>query len=198
MGIQERIAALEPRERQLLNVLGGVFAVVVLLLIPVGVSALLGGTTERNEHLREAIASIERESPKIAQRKAERDALLDRYAKPAPALAGFLDTAASAAGVTIPEIKDRAPIPHGKRYEERSTSISLKKVGLVGLVKFMERVSAGPQPISITSLTVRKRGIEPDSYDVEMTVSAFHRIEPKPKPKAASEEARASDDGSNE
>jgi general secretion pathway protein M len=191
MGIQERIEGLEPRERQLLGVLLGVFVVMLLLLIPVGISTVLGDKTHENEQIREAIARLEAQSAAIAERKAERDAVLERYAKPAPALAGYLDTAASAASIAIPEIKDKPPTPHGKKYEERSTAISLKKVGLVGLVKFMERVSAGTYPIAITALNVRKRGVEPDSYDVEMTVSAFHRIEPKKveKPKATQEES---------
>lgn len=179
MGIQERIEGLEPRERTLLSVLLGMFVLMLLLLIPVGISAALGDRTHQNEVIRETIARLETESVHIAQRKAERDAVLERYARPAPTLASFLDSAASAAGVAIPEIKDKPPTPHGKKYEERATGISLKKVGLVGLVKFMERVSAGTYPIAITALNVRKRGVEPDSYDVEMTVSAFHRIEPK-------------------
>lgn len=179
MGIQERIEGLEPRERTLLGVLLGVFVVMLLLLIPVGISAALGDRTHQNDVIRETIARLESESAHIAQRKAERDAVLERYARPAPTLASFLDSAASAASIAIPEIKDKPPTPHGKKYEERATGISLKKVGLVGLVKFMERVSAGTYPVAITALNVRKRGIEPDSYDVEMTVSAFHRIEPK-------------------
>lgn len=197
MGIQERIEGLEPRERMLLTVLLGVFAVMLLALIPVGISAALGDRTHQNEVLRETIARLEAESGHIAQRKAERDAVLERYARPAPALAGYLDTAASAASVAIPEIKDKPPTLHGKKYEERATGISLKKVGLVGLVKFMERVSAGTYPVAITALNVRKRGVEPDSYDVEMTVSAFHRIEPKPakdKPKATPEEGAAGEE----
>jgi hypothetical protein len=201
MGIQERIEGLEPRERTLLGVLGGVFVVMLLLLIPVGISAALGDQTHQNEVIREMIARLESESGHIAQRKAERDAVLERYARPAPALAGFLDTAGSAASVAIPEIKDKPPTPHGKKYEERATGISLKKVGLVGLVKFMERVSAGTYPIAITALNVRKRGVEPDSYDVEMTVSAFHRIEPKStakdKPKAGEDGERAAGEEEN-
>jgi type II secretory pathway component PulM len=191
MGIQERIEGLEPRERRLLGILLGMFVVMLLLLIPVGISAALGDKTHENEQIREAITRLEAASGAIAERKAERDAVLERYAKPAPALAGYLDSAASAAGIAIPEIKDKPPTPHGKKYEERATAISLKKVGLVGLVKFMERVSTGTYPIAITALNVRKRGVEPDSYDVEMTVSAFHRIEPKvkEKPKATAEES---------
>ncbi|HVZ36507.1 MAG TPA: hypothetical protein VG963_28955, partial [Polyangiaceae bacterium] len=83
--------------------------------------------------------------------------------------------------IAIPESKDPSPVAHGKKYEERFTSISLRKVGLLGLVKFMERVAGGPEPISITKMNIHKRGIEPDAYDVEMTVSAYHRIAPKPK-----------------
>lgn len=202
MGIQERIEGLEPRERTLLGLLLGMFVVMLLLLIPVGISAALGDRTHENDVLRETIARLEAESGQIAQRKAERDAVLERYAKPAPALAGFLDSAASAASIAIPEIKDKPPILHGKKYEERATAISLKKVGLVGLVRFMERVSAGTYPIAITALNVRKRGVEPDSYDVEMTVSAFHRIEPKStakdKPKGTPEDGeRAASDEEN-
>ena len=198
MSIQERLQSLEPRERQLLTVLGGVFVVLLLALVPFGVSSVLGETREQNDLIREAIQRLHGESGKIAERKAEREAVLERYAKTAPALAGYLDSAASAAGVALPEIKDRAPTMHGKKYEERSTAISLKKVGLVGLVKFMERVSAGTYPISISALDIRKRGVEPDSYDVEMTVSAFHRIEPKPnKPKTPAPEEGAKDEEAN-
>src|SRR5689334_1876190 len=120
MGIQERIEGLEPRERTLLGVLLGVFVVMLLLLIPVGISAALGDRTHQNDVIRETIARLEAESTHIAQRKAERDAVLERYARPAPTLASFLDSAASAASIAIPEIKDKPPTPHGKRYEERA------------------------------------------------------------------------------
>jgi hypothetical protein len=94
-------------------------------------------------------------------------------------LAGFLSKAASASSLAIPESKPESPITHNKRYEERPTAISFRKVGLLELVKFMERVSGGSEPIGITKLNVRKRGAEPNSYDVQMTVSAYHRLAPK-------------------
>ena len=97
MGIQERVQSLEPRERQLLAVLLGVFVVLLLALVPFGVSAVLSETRDQNALIREAIDRLQSESGKIAERKAEREAVLERYAKPAPALAGYLDSAASAA-----------------------------------------------------------------------------------------------------
>lgn len=181
MTLAERLESLEPRERRLLGILAIVAAVVAMLLIPLVVSALLSDESEAHERLVEAIERLENEGDTVRERKAEKEALLARYENPAPALAGFLDKAAQASGVAIPEMKDQSPVSHGKRYEERSTSISLRKVGLVALVKFMERVSGGTEPISITKLNVRKRGAEPDAYDVQMTVSAYHRLAPRAK-----------------
>jgi len=182
MTLRDRLETLGPREKRLLGVLAAVGGVLLLALIPFGVSALLSDETETHTQLVEAIERIETEGESFREHQAELATLLARYDAPVPALAGFLDKAAQASGVTIPESKDPSPIAHGKKYEERFTTISLRKVGLLALVKFMERVAGGVEPISITKLNIRKRGAEPDAYDVQMTVSAFHRIAPKPKP----------------
>jgi hypothetical protein len=179
MSIQDRLASLEPRERRLVGVLMVVFAVLLALCIPLGVSALLSDETEAHAQLTEAIERLELEGDAIREQQEVQDALKKRYETPAPALAGFLSKAASASTLAIPESKPESPIGHGKRYEERPTAISFRKVGLLALVKFMERVSGGTEPIGITKLNVRKRGPDADSYDVQMTVSAYHRLAPK-------------------
>jgi general secretion pathway protein M len=199
--LRDRLDALAPREKRLLMVLAGVFGVLILAAIPFGVSALLSDAEATHSELVAAIARVETEGEAVRERQAERDALLARYDTPVPALAGYLDKAAQASGIAIPESKDPSPVAHGKKFEERFTSISLRKVGLLALVKFMERVSGGAEPISISKLNIRKRGGEPDSYDVQMTVSAFHRIAPKEAPpkeapagKAKQEEAAKDDE----
>jgi hypothetical protein len=181
MGVQERFESLEPRERRLVLLLVGIGFVMAVMLVPVGVSALLSEKTERNAVLKAAIERIALEGDEIRERQARHEALLARYETPAPALAGFLDKAASASGVEIPEVGDQSVVTHGKRYEERYVSIPLRKVGLVGLVKFMERVSGGTEPTSISKLNIRKRGVTPDTYDVQMTVSSFVRVAAKDK-----------------
>ena len=179
MSIQDRLAALEPREKRLVGILVAVFAVMIFMAIPFGVSAWLGDENEAHAQLTEAIERLETEGDSIRERQEAKEALLARYEKDAPALAGFLSKAASASNLSIPESKPESAIAHGKRYEERPTAISFRKVGLLSLVQFMERVSGGPEPIGITKLNVRKRGAEPDSYDVQMTVAAYHRMQPK-------------------
>lgn len=166
---------LEPRERQLLGVLVTVFGALVVLALPIGVTAILASKRSDNESMRDTIEKIQQARPQIAARKAEKEQVLKRYKQATPALGAFLEQRAKESGVEIPESQDRALVPHGKKYEERSTKIVLHKVGMLNLVKFMEKIAQSGHPVSVTRLDVRKRAVEPDSYDVEMIVSAFDR-----------------------
>lgn len=181
MALRERIEQLEPREQKLLAILLGVFAVMVVVFIPVLVSAMVASRRDDNAELREAIESIHRERDEIAKRQREKQAVLDRYARPAPPLASYLDKTASSVGIEIPESQDRAPVPHGKLYEERSTKLVLRKVGMKALATFLEKIENSGYPVRVSALNLRKRPTEPDSYDVRMTVSAYDRQEPKKK-----------------
>jgi general secretion pathway protein M len=133
------------------------------------------------ESVKEAITEIADNAAVIERGKAERDAITERYARPAPQLQAFLAKLASEAGVEIPESQDRQAVPRGKRFDERSTKVMLRKVGMLKLVKFLERVEQSGYPVKITQINVRKRGSEPDSYDVDLVVSAFDRKAPEPK-----------------
>jgi general secretion pathway protein M len=181
MSLRDRIDRLEPRERQLLTLLLGLLAAFFLLLVPVGVAALLGSKRSEVQELRDAIDRIQASRDEIAKRDRERAELVERYSKPAPPLAGLLEKLATESKLEIPESQDRAPVPHGKRYEERTTKIVLRKVSMLNLANFMERIEQSGHPVAILRLNIRKRGTEPDSYDVDMIVSAFDRkAEAKP------------------
>jgi general secretion pathway protein M len=190
MGLAERMRDLEPRERQLLGILITVFGVLIVLALPIGVTAMLASKRADNEAVRETIEKIQQARPAIAARKTEKEATLKRYKAAAPALGAFLEQRGKESGVEIPESQDRAVVPHGKKYEERSTKIVLHKVGMLSLVKFMEKIAQSGHPVSVTRLDIRKRAVEPDSYDVEMIVSAFDRKpeeKKKDKPKESEE-----------
>lgn len=198
MGLSERMRDLEPRERQLLGILITVFGVLVVLALPIGVTALLASKRADNEAVRETIEKIQQARPAIAARKTEKEATLKRYKSAAPALGAFLEQKAKEAGVEIPESQDRAVVPHGKKYEERSTKIVLHKVGMLNLVKFMEKIAQSGNPVSVSRLDIRKRAVEPDSYDVEMIVSAFDRKpeeKKKDKPKESDETSSPEGEG---
>ena len=182
MTIGERFAQLEPRERRLAMVLFAVFAVFVVFGIPVLITQAVGSKRDDNVALQDAIRKIREGRAQYAARSANQDAVVERYAKTTPALAGFLDRLAKQNKVDIPESQDQATVPHGKLYEERSTRITLRKVGMLPLAKFMEAIERSGYPVKISKLNVRRSGSVPDQYDVSMTVSAFDRKEPEQKP----------------
>lgn len=175
MELQKRFETLQPRERRLVLLLGGVFAVVFGLLLPIGVSTSLAAERSKHEELTNLVQRLFAEREQILQLQAKNKLVLDRYRTPAPALAGFLDNSAKALELEIPEFKDRSPVPIGKDYEERATDISMKKVNMRKLVLFMEKIAQANFPVSIGKFTLRKRATEDDSWDVNMTVSAYHR-----------------------
>lgn len=189
MNILDRFSRLNAREQRLLNTTLLVAGVVFLVLLPLGLSGLLHSRRNDNQALSDAIDSIADSRDQIEKAKQEKLITLQRYAKPAPPLAAFLAELASDAGVEIPESQDRQAIPHGKKYSERSTKIALHRVGMLKLSKFMEHIEQAGNPIIISALDIRKHGPDPDTYDVEMTVSAFDRNGSSEKPKKASETA---------
>jgi len=182
MTLRERLERLEDRERRLLGVALAVALLGAVLIPPAALLAVVHGRRSDVEAIRDAISAINDDSEAIEHAKAEKLAITERYAHAAPQLQAFLASLASQSEVEIPESQDRQSVPRGKRFEERSTKVTLRKVGMLKLVKFLERIEQSGYPIKITQFDVRKRATEPDSYDVEMIVSAFDRkAEPKAK-----------------
>jgi len=181
MRLSERLSRLEPRERRLLGILGGVFGAMAFLAIPIGIAASVHSRGSENDSLREAINNIDDSRERIAKAQAAREAVSARYASAAPPLAAFLSQIARDVQIEIPESQDRQAVPHGKRYTERSTKIVLRKAGMLKLIHLMEKIETSGHPMTMSSLNIRKRAAEPDSFDVDMVVSAFDRKAPEPK-----------------
>lgn len=203
MSLQDRIDALQPRERRLLGIFVGLFVLVAVVLIPVAVSAMLREKRTDSEQLQATIERLFAERDKILETRQLNERVLARYRVPAPQLAGFLDNQAKALEIEIPEFKDKPVVPIGKDYEEHATEISLKKVHMRKLVLFLEKVAQATFPTSVSRINIRKRATADDEWDVSMTVSAYHRVAAAPKaagadkgtdaPGAKSAEAKASE-----
>jgi len=186
VNISDRFARLLNRDQRVLNIGLLAIAVVLVVIVPIVLTIVVHSKRNENEALSAAADSISDSLEAIEKNKLEKAVTQARYASPAPPLAAFLAGLASEVGIEIPESQDRQAVPHGKRYTERSTKMSLHKVGMLKLAKFMERIEQSGNPIRISSLNIRKRGPEPDMYDVDMTVSAFDRAASAEKPKKAS------------
>ncbi|AUX38465.1 MULTISPECIES: type II secretion system protein GspM [Sorangium] len=175
MTLRERLDKLEPRERRLLTLLVGFLGVLVFLAVPIGLASTASGRRAENQEIRDLLQQIYEASGKVNERKAQKDALLARYARPAPALAGFIEDAAKQQGLTAAESQDRPDVPHGKKYTERVTVVKMHRIGMLGLAKMLERIETSGHPVAVTKLNIKPRAGEPDSYEVELGVSAFDR-----------------------
>ena len=89
----------------------------------------------------------------MRERQEKKEALLQRYAKKAPPLAGFVEQAAQAEKLEVTNTVDRPEVPHGKRYGERSTTVHLKKAGLLPISKFLEALEKSGFPVEVSRLT---------------------------------------------
>ena len=171
-------SGLSPREQRMASIAVVVVGVMLLLAIPVGLQTLVSSRRAENEDLRSALVSVNNARAQIRERQERKASIAQRYAKKAPQLAGFLEEKASAEKLQVTDSVDRPDVPHGKRYVERNTVIHLKKSGMGAIAKFLEAIEKSPFPVSVSRLNIRKRAGEPDSYDVEVGVSAFDRTEP--------------------
>ena len=181
MTLRERFDKLEPRERRLLGVPGAIFGLFIVLLAPIGLWSHVRGKRAENQEIRDLIDQIYDARAAVAERKAKRDAIVARYAKPAPPLATFIEEAAKENGATAADTQDLPEIPHGKRYSERTTKVKIHKIHMLALAKTLEKIEQSGYPVAVTRLNIKPRSGDPDSYEVELAVSAYDR---KPDAKA--------------
>ncbi len=177
---------LNPRERKLVQALIVVAAAILVLGVPIGLESWVASKREDNQALRDALDNVQAARGTIKDRQAKKDAIAQRYQNKAPELAGYLEAAAKKQKLEITDSVDRPPVPIGKRYTERSTTIHLKKTGLLALSRFIESIEQSGSPVAVTRLNVRRRMGEQDSYDVELGVSAWDRAEKETAAPAAS------------
>jgi general secretion pathway protein M len=175
VSLAERISKLEPRERTLLLGFAGTVAAAIFLFLPIYLYRTVSASRDENQEIRDFLEKVTESRDKIAKRKSAREALLARYAKRMPPLATFVEDAAKANNVEIAESSAKPDVPHGKKYVEHVLNVRLKKVGLASFAKTLEKIERSGLPVAITKLKMTPRAGEPDSYDIEMHVSAFER-----------------------
>lgn len=172
-------ASLSSRDRSALLILFSALALTLVVGFWWWTSSALQEFEEQRSQTISALRTLRAERSRIAQRQAQRDAVLLRYATRAPALTSFLEGAAREANITVAEATDRVTPPAtGSRFSRRSVVIRLRQVDLQSLVNFMARIDAAPFPIAITGIRIRKHFGASNSWDVDdMVISTWDRVE---------------------
>jgi general secretion pathway protein M len=189
----ERFGFATKEQRTFTYVVGGSGAL-LLIVLPLALTVLGFVKRSANSELRETLQKVQVARNDIRARNAKKDSIVQRYAKKLPALAGHIEQAAKTHKLEVSDANDRQPITYGKRYTERITVVHLKKCGLLPLTRMLESFEQSGSPVSISRLNIRKRAAEPNSYDVELGLSAFDREETKPAEKT--KDTKPADSGS--
>jgi general secretion pathway protein M len=173
-----RLTRMNVRERRLATILGGFVAFVLIFAFPIYLEAKVHSERGTLEELHTALDDVQSARGQIRDRQARKSSIAVRYQKRAPALAGLIEQLANVEKLEVVDSVDRPEQPHGKRFTERLTTVHLKKAGMLPIAKFLEAIEKSGYPVMVSQIDLRKRAGEPDSYDVELTISAFDKVEP--------------------
>ncbi len=171
MSIATRYEKMTPREQRLLLIFGAVCGAMLVLGIPAYLYSTVASARDLNGDIRTQLRKMDQAGPLLAQRRDAREAREALYAKPQLPLASFIENAARAQEIEVPESSDQ-PDVFLKGFVEHSTQVKFRKVGLKALVQALEQIEHSGLPIAITSLHISARS-QPDEYDVTLTVSQF-------------------------
>ena len=178
---------LASRERFLVAIAGGAFALVILL---VGIVMPIRSATERAVSAADQSA---RQLQSMTRMKREWDGLHGRLAEVESRIQGSQDQhlavragvagQAARAGVK-PTSMEKRQSGESERYEETKVEVSLKNVTLAQAVAYLSSIETAAQPLSVKSLRVKRRPGRPteigaaaaELIDVTFSVSAFKPI----------------------
>jgi general secretion pathway protein M len=177
--IVEGFRRLSVRERRLIFVFLGLFLGFILFFIIFHVSFVLSDLEESIQDVGRLIEEMEKNRESYLRKREVSGGIERMLERRAPPLRGYLEGLAHSAGLTIPESVEKPDVPKGRRYVEKSVKIKFRKVALEQLTNFMKRIKNAPFALAITEIYIRKRFNEPNSMDVEMTVSVYEKAKKK-------------------
>ncbi|MEZ4301677.1 MAG: hypothetical protein R3B70_42475, partial [Polyangiaceae bacterium] len=169
-----------------------VAAGLVLIVLPIALLSGVASARSSNDDIRAVLNEIDDSRATINERKAKKDALLAKYASPAPPLGGFIEQAAKAHSLTAADTQDKPEAPHGKLYSERFTVVKMHKIGMKPFVDMLQQIETSNHPLAVTRLNIKPRPNEPDQYEIEVGISAYDRKADKSDPKSAASAAPSS------
>jgi len=163
---------------------GGLGAALLLGVVVVASYIIVAGLEEieeNNEAIRRALRDID-ENYECYVTQRQRHAQLEvRISRQPLELNRFVETAASAVGVSIAESSEVSPVAMD-RFTQRGVEIKLRQVTIEQLAKLIKELENSPHVVQITRLNVSTRWNQHKDLDVEMVVSAFERRELRPEP----------------
>jgi type II secretory pathway component PulM len=183
---------LSPRERRMIGGLVAAVLVFVVLLVGYIIQNGLEEIETQNDDTRHALRDLEKYKDAYMVQRQRIAALEVRMSRTPLELNRFVETAASAVGVSIAE-SGEIPAVVGDRYTQRGVEIKLRKVNIEQLGKLLKELENSPHIVQISSLSVNTRWNQHQDLDVEMTVSTYERRTKDQKPDGEAKGSRTRD-----
>ena len=183
MSLADRLRGLEERERRLLGILVAMVVGALVLLPPAALYALVHSRRERgrrNPRGHSGHRGRARHASSVPRRARARSNSVMRVRRRRSRRSSLGSPPKRASKSR--KVRTARPCLTASASTSVRRRSRLRKVGLLKLVKFLEKIEHSGHPVRISQFDIRKRGSEPDSYDVDIVVSAFDR---KAEPKAA-------------
>jgi general secretion pathway protein M len=175
--IKERFSNLTDRERILVIAFASVFCVTIAAVSFALVKKKTGDLKSTIEENTAILAELKENREELSDKIRLKEQEEARFENPAPPLLGLLEKLGGEAGIDIPESRDLPDEIIGKKWTHKSVEIRLRKIGLDSLVHFMVKIKNENRsyPLAVTKMNIKKRAGEPNSYDIQMTVSTYSK-----------------------
>jgi len=175
--------------------LGAALFATLLAVLWTVIGSQIAEAEERNEALREGLAEINRGKREYVRNKAMVEADTRRLESNRVKLVRLMESKARELGITIENFKenkryltenhrklkkrgDKAPVKRVKDVVEESQTITLRRVDLETLTRFMADLEGRPEPIKITR--IRAIALQSDRQvlrEVRLTVATYRKEE---------------------
>ncbi len=175
--VQSFIEGLNPRERLLVGVAGGICALSILyMLIIVPIQNGLAWSATRLEASEQAMQVADRLLLQYEKVHTDLTAVEEAItAGPRGNLVTTLANLAKQSQVKVDSMQPQAGAS-SPRYEETRVQVELKEVTLVKLVKYLFEIESAPQHISIKTLSIRTISKKPGLLEATFSVSSFDPV----------------------
>lgn len=175
--IKERFANLTDRERVLVIAFASLFCVTIAAVSFALVKKKTGNLESTIEENAAILTELKDNREELSEKIRLKEKEEARFENPVPPLLGLLEKLGGEAGIDIPESRDLPDETIGKKWIHKSVEIRLRKIGLDTLVHFMVKIKNENRkyPLAVTKMNIKKRAGEPNSYDIQMTVSTYSK-----------------------
>lgn len=168
------------RERRLLSIMLGVFAVAAFALFVYVVQSGNAAVEEESAALRQALTMISSQRERFEKIADDRRAAEARYKLTAPPLGSLLEAKAKDQAITVREVNEEPEKVSGN-FKRRGARATLPGVALTPVMKLMAEISRSEYPVAIEYLQIEHYSAGQDNYTVQLGLVAYDKQSAKSK-----------------